>query len=172
MLSDISGAEPVSTPLPPSPDPVLAQDMEGESKDVEEYALESHEVIELQLFSERKAWIEEKIEVVSTRELGILTHFYMQLLQNLPPVDVFAGLDAVRSSAEVIPELPARAQLEQWLVEHDAIERETDILDSGELQKLRKFTKGQLLLLIWFVVNNGQLVQRRLSETYLRRTLT
>jgi len=29
----------------------------------EEQALESHEVIELQSFSERKAWIEEKIKV-------------------------------------------------------------------------------------------------------------
>jgi hypothetical protein len=32
-------------------------------KDGEEEALESHEVIELQQFSERKAWIEEKIKV-------------------------------------------------------------------------------------------------------------
>jgi hypothetical protein len=31
--------------------------------DDEEQALESHEVIELQTFSERKAWIEEKIKV-------------------------------------------------------------------------------------------------------------
>jgi len=31
--------------------------------DDEEQALESHEVIELQTFSERKAWIEEKIRV-------------------------------------------------------------------------------------------------------------
>ena len=31
--------------------------------DTEEQALESHEVIELQTFSERKAWIEEKIKV-------------------------------------------------------------------------------------------------------------
>jgi hypothetical protein len=31
--------------------------------DGEEQALESHEVIELQTFSERKAWIEEKIKV-------------------------------------------------------------------------------------------------------------
>ena len=29
----------------------------------EEHALESHEVIELQTFSERKAWIEDKIRV-------------------------------------------------------------------------------------------------------------
>lgn len=34
----------------------------------EEQALESHEVIELQTFSERKAWIEEKIKV--THHLG------------------------------------------------------------------------------------------------------
>jgi len=32
----------------------------------EEQALESHEVIELQTFSERKAWIEEKIKVRSS----------------------------------------------------------------------------------------------------------
>ena len=32
-------------------------------EDAEEQALESHEVIELQIFSERKAWIEEKIKV-------------------------------------------------------------------------------------------------------------
>jgi hypothetical protein len=32
----------------------------------EEQALESHEVIELQTFSERKAWIEEKIKVGSS----------------------------------------------------------------------------------------------------------
>jgi hypothetical protein len=32
----------------------------------EEQALETHEVIELQLFSERKVWIEEKIEVLCT----------------------------------------------------------------------------------------------------------
>lgn len=34
--------------------------------DVEEQALESHEVIELQTFSERKAWIEQKIKVIQT----------------------------------------------------------------------------------------------------------
>jgi len=34
-----------------------------QENDDEEQALESHEVIELQTFSERKAWIEEKIRV-------------------------------------------------------------------------------------------------------------
>ena len=42
---------------------------QGDSKATEppqegEEALESHEVIELQLFSERKAWIEEKIKAI------------------------------------------------------------------------------------------------------------
>jgi hypothetical protein len=60
----------------------------------------------------------------------------------MPPVDVFVGLDAVRSSAEHVPELPTRAELQQWLIEHDAIERETDMFDSGELQNLRQLTKG------------------------------
>lgn len=36
----------------------------------EEQALESHEVIELQTFSERKAWIEEKIKVSCSPSVG------------------------------------------------------------------------------------------------------
>ncbi|KAI6004062.1 hypothetical protein EDD15DRAFT_2385150 [Pisolithus albus] len=93
---------------------------------VSEESLESHEVIELQTFSERKAWIEEKIK----------------FLESLPPVEVFVGIDAVRSSAEVIPGLPTRQQVKEWLAEHDRIEKETEIFDSGELKKLRKFTKA------------------------------
>lgn len=38
----------------------------------EEQALESHEVIELQSFSERKAWIEEKIKVSINYQVQIL----------------------------------------------------------------------------------------------------
>lgn len=60
----------------------------------------------------------------------------------MPPVEVFVGLDAIRSSAEEVPGLPTRAELQEWLLEHDTIERETDIFDSGELRKLRKITKG------------------------------
>jgi hypothetical protein len=40
------------------------------------------------------------------------------------------------------PELPSREELASWLVEQDKIEKETEIFDSGELRKLRKFTKG------------------------------
>ncbi|KAH9939908.1 hypothetical protein B0H21DRAFT_755749 [Amylocystis lapponica] len=92
----------------------------------DEQALESHEVIELQAFSERKVWIEDKIK----------------FLETLPPIEVFVGLDAVRASAEVVPGLPTRTQLQEWLVEHDRIEKETEIFDSGELKKLKKFTKA------------------------------
>ncbi|KAG2370064.1 hypothetical protein BDR07DRAFT_1476598 [Suillus spraguei] len=96
------------------------------SQNEEEQALEIHEVIELQAFSERKAWIEEKIK----------------FLQALPPIEVFVGLDAIRTSAEHIPGLPTREQLQEWLAEHDRIEKETEIFDSGELKKLRALTKA------------------------------
>ncbi|KIK44476.1 hypothetical protein CY34DRAFT_802677 [Suillus luteus UH-Slu-Lm8-n1] len=92
----------------------------------EEQALEIHEVIELQAFSERKAWIEDKIK----------------FLEALPPIEVFVGLDAIRTSAEDIPGLPTREQLQEWLAEHDRIEKETEIFDSGELKKLRALTKA------------------------------
>lgn len=54
--------------------PLSSQDSTHASKspleeDPEEQALESHEVIELQTFSERKAWIEEKIKVCSSFSL-------------------------------------------------------------------------------------------------------
>jgi len=97
-----------------------------ESGDAEEQALEWHEVIELQAFSERRAWIEEKIK----------------FLEQLPPIEVFAGLDAVHASAEEVPGLPTRTELQQWLEDHDRIEKETEIFDSGELKKLKKFTKA------------------------------
>ncbi|KAI9447766.1 hypothetical protein H4582DRAFT_1896216 [Lactarius indigo] len=91
-----------------------------------EQALESHEVIELQAFSERKEWIVEKIN----------------LLEGMAPIEVFAGLDAVRASAPAESGLPTREQLKQWLVEHDKIEKETEIFDSGELKKFKKITKA------------------------------
>ncbi|KAJ7638555.1 hypothetical protein FB45DRAFT_1054825 [Roridomyces roridus] len=58
------------------------------------------------------------------------------------PVEVFVGMEAVRASAESVPGLPSREELKQWLVEHDAIEKETEIFDSGELKTIKKFTKA------------------------------
>ena len=51
-------------------------------------------------------------------------------------------MDAVRESATEVPGLPTREQLREWMTEHDRIEKETEIFDSGELKKLKKFTKG------------------------------
>ncbi|KAJ8461895.1 hypothetical protein ONZ45_g18130 [Pleurotus djamor] len=92
----------------------------------DEQALESHEVIELQAFIDRKAWIEEKIKI----------------LEKMPPIEVFVGLEDVRNSALEVSGLPTRVELQQWLVNHDAIEKETEIFDAGEMKKLKKFTKA------------------------------
>ncbi|KAF8665600.1 hypothetical protein AX16_000057 [Volvariella volvacea WC 439] len=92
----------------------------------EEQALETHEVIELQTFSERKAWIEEKIK----------------FLEAMPPIEVFVGMESIKSSAEEVPGLPTRDELQRWLAEHDIIEKETEIFDTGELKKLRQLTKA------------------------------
>ncbi|KAJ3766372.1 hypothetical protein FB446DRAFT_849723 [Lentinula raphanica] len=104
----------------------LAENPVQERSEGDEEALDSHQVIELQSFSERKAWIEDKIKV----------------LEQMPPIEVFVGLDAVQSSAEEVPGLPTREELKQWLAEHDAVEKETEIFDTGELKKLRNFTRA------------------------------
>ncbi|KAI0053051.1 hypothetical protein FA95DRAFT_1552935 [Auriscalpium vulgare] len=103
----------------------VAEQMESPEGGAEQ-ALESHEVIELQAFGERKAWIVDKTKY----------------LEGMPPIDLFAGLDAIRSSAEAIPGLPSRDELRQWLVEHDKIEKDTEAFDSGELKKFKSFTKA------------------------------
>ncbi|KAI0265124.1 hypothetical protein BC834DRAFT_880220 [Gloeopeniophorella convolvens] len=107
------------SPPPPGVEEIT-QEQSGEQ------ALESHEILELQAFSERKEWIVEKIK----------------LLESMPPIELFAGLDAVRSSAPVTSGLPTREELQKWLVEHDKIEKETEAFDSGELKKLKTFTKA------------------------------
>ena len=56
---------------------------------------------------------------------------------------MFAGLDALREQAEECPGLPSREKLRQWMAEHDAIEKETEVFDTGELKKLRQLTKGE-----------------------------
>lgn len=73
--------------------------------------------------------------------------YIRKMLERMPLIQVFVGLDAVRASAEEVPGLPTRAELKQWTEEHDRIEKETEIFDSGELRKLKKFTKGVSLRL-------------------------
>ena len=69
-----------------------------------------------------------------------------KLLEQMPPIKVFVGLDAVRASAEEVPALPTREELKQWLAEHDRIEKETEVFDSGELRKLKRITKGVCMI--------------------------
>lgn len=57
-------------------------------------------------------------------------------------MEVFVGLDAIRASAEVVPGLPSRASLEDWLAKHDSVDKELEVFDTVELEKLRKLTKG------------------------------
>lgn len=65
-----------------------------------------------------------------------------------------------------MPGLPSRGQLQDWLTEHDRIEKETEIFDSGELKKLRKFTKGMHLTFPFFPLYRHIIIaatQRHLS---------
>lgn len=72
-----------------------------------------------------------------------LIHF--QFLEEMPAIEVFVGLDAIRASAEVVPGLPSRADLDEWLAKHDSVDKETEIFDTVELEKLRQLTKGEPL---------------------------
>ncbi|KAI9467273.1 hypothetical protein BJY52DRAFT_59540 [Lactarius psammicola] len=76
--------------------------------------------------------------------LSVLVLHYgsKKLLEGMPPIDVFADLDAVRASAPAESGLPTREQLEQWLIEHEKVEKETEIFDSGELKRFKKITKA------------------------------
>ncbi|KAJ6510065.1 hypothetical protein C8R47DRAFT_1096629 [Mycena vitilis] len=122
--SPAAGAE--QTPHTPDEKSPHAPDAPDPPPTEPEEQLDWKEVIELKTFSDRKAWIEEKIK----------------FLEQMPPIEVFVGMEAIRASAEEVPGLPTRQELQQWLVEHDAIEKETEIFDSGELQTIKKFTKA------------------------------
>jgi hypothetical protein len=61
----------------------------------------------------------------------------------MPPIELFADLDAIRASTPVASGLPTREQLGRWLVEHDKIEKETELFDSGELKRFKNFTMGE-----------------------------
>ncbi|KAE9386546.1 hypothetical protein BT96DRAFT_949039 [Gymnopus androsaceus JB14] len=48
----------------------------------------------------------------------------------------------LKASAEHLPGLPTRAELIQWLVEHNVVEKETEIFDTSELKKLWNFMRA------------------------------
>jgi hypothetical protein len=85
----------------------------------------------------------------------------------MPLIELFADLDAVRASVPTVSRLPTREQLKQWIIEHDKIEKETEIFDSGELKKFKEFTKGQSRVVLFplpffsFWLNNDIAASKR-----------
>jgi hypothetical protein len=91
----------------------------------------------------------------------------------MPPIEVFVGMDSIKASAEEVPGLATRQELRQWLVEHDAIEKETEIFDSGELQTIKKFTKGALQYIFFAnAIAHSSPLKLLHNEIYPLRTLT
>lgn len=65
-----------------------------------------------------------------------------QFLESLPPIDIFVGTDELFKTYDQITALPTRAQLDEWITEHDRIDKEAEVLDAGDLKKLKAVTKG------------------------------
>jgi hypothetical protein len=116
--------------------------------DGEEHALETHEVVELQAYDERK-WITEQIDVRSCAYTTIsrLTCTRHQFLEHLPPIDVFVGVEPTHQPSTPLPVFPQREELQAWVAEqvktHDAIDKQAESLERGKLRKLKKLTAGR-----------------------------
>ncbi|KAJ1308517.1 hypothetical protein OPQ81_004221 [Rhizoctonia solani] len=119
---------PAMSPAPESTiTPAAGSSIDAESGKGLAETLASEEVIELQAFIERREWIEDKI----------------RLLEKMPPIEVFAGIsELVVSSTTPITTLPTREELAKWVAEHDKIEHEAEQFDTGDMNRLKKFTKA------------------------------
>ncbi|ORY63821.1 hypothetical protein BCR35DRAFT_326628 [Leucosporidium creatinivorum] len=84
-----------------------------------ETKLEGAEVLELTEFARKKAWIDDKI----------------QFLSSLPPVDAVTPDPPTRSPTTA-------AELEKWWEEHDRISKEVEEYDIGDLARLKTFAKA------------------------------
>lgn len=122
------------TPMPP---PAISAD----SSDAPTEALGTEDKIELQAFLNRKAWIDEKTKAGKAVSVVATAH-YVQILEETPPIDIFAGLEDVLSSSEDVKGLPTREQLQTWVKDHDAIEKEAEQFDKGDMIKLKNVAKG------------------------------
>lgn len=64
----------------------------------------------------------------------------------MPPIDVFGGIqELLASSSTPITCLPSREELAEWVAEHDKIEQEAEQFDAGDMNRLKKFTKGEFI---------------------------
>ncbi|GAA5968229.1 hypothetical protein JCM8115_006163 [Rhodotorula mucilaginosa] len=84
------------------------------------HGLAGEEVLELTTFSEKKAWIDEKIQFLS-------------------------ALPEIKASEPEPPASPAAtfAELEAWWEEHGRIEREIDEYDMGDLARMRQLARDK-----------------------------
>ncbi|POY71023.1 hypothetical protein BMF94_5948 [Rhodotorula taiwanensis] len=79
-------------------------------------ALAGSEVLELTSFVEKKAWIDDRIQFLSTQS----------------PVDVASPLPPATAAI-------SKGELEAWWTEHDRIEKEVEAYDMGDLARMRAF---------------------------------
>jgi hypothetical protein len=71
----------------------------------------------------------------------------------MPPVDLFSHLEyLVYTTPTPIPGLPTRAELEEWLRQHDEIEQEAERFDASDMKKLKEFAKGTVLSTSIFIL--------------------
>lgn len=86
----------------------------------------------------------------------------------MPPIEVFAGVEELlASSSTPITGLPSREELAKWVAEHDKIEHETEQFDAGDMNRLKKFTKGEWSCILRKILSVNLLVaatQRNLSR--------
>ncbi|KAG8846350.1 hypothetical protein FRB96_002020 [Tulasnella sp. 330] len=128
---DIPRSSSVTTSRPEDEDPDTsfedALEDQPTSPDVE--SLDAENRIEVHAFLERKTWIQDKIK----------------LLESMPPIDVFYGVEHILPTNSGVPidDLPARDEVTAWVVEHDKIEAETEQFDKGDMIRLKKFAKAK-----------------------------
>lgn len=101
--------------------------------------------VEVTAFLERKTWIQDKIKVRTTLTLKDDTSNIMQFLENMPPIDVFYGVEHIlpTNSGEPVQGLPTRQEVAAWVAEHDAIEAETEQFDKGDMLRLKQMAKSR-----------------------------
>ncbi|KAG8977812.1 hypothetical protein FRB90_008659, partial [Tulasnella sp. 427] len=111
------------------PTPEQQQRVKDLQKPPGDETLNVEDRIEVTAFVERKAWILEKIK----------------LLESMPPIEVFYGVDYIlpANSGQPVPGLPTRQEVASWMAEHEKIEAETEQFDKGDMIRLKKMAKAK-----------------------------
>ena len=59
----------------------------------------------------------------------------------MPPIELFAGLEALMDWTQTPPGVPTKTQLEGWQKDQERIEAEAEQFDAKDLSRLKKFAK-------------------------------